>query len=227
MQHRHPIALSKGVRHLAWGISAVALTAATAGCDSGASASPPAATRDPSPKLVHVAQQARKALPAGPVPAGWKVYRSTSVPIVIAYPPHWTVDASNASIGEISFSRIVDTGSLDLTIGMYVKHELPLRLTDLRMRFAVYATRVCETGRTIRTTKGKTISGMKFATAVALCGPEQERPGAKDQQVAYYIGVARKGDVEWTYAFRCNKDDLTTSQRRFFLPMLKTLHIYA
>jgi len=174
---------------------------------------------------VSTAHLARKVFPAGRVPTGWKVYRGSQVPIVVAYPPHWSVDESNASVGEVAFAS--KTGSASGTIGKRSTLSGSTALAVLRTRFLSFVTRVCEAGKVIESANNVYVSGTRFATLIAKCASEEEGAGKHEHAPTFYIGVSRKSGVEWTFSFRSDNDEFAANQRRYFVPILRTLNIYA
>ena len=174
----------------------------------------------------HSAPTAQTASPNGHVPTGWKIYRGTRVPFVVAYPPDWTVDESGASVGQISFTTTAKSGNAEGTISSQPVPAHRVGLPVLRQRFLDFTTRGCELGKSVQDTGDIVYSGVTFATGTAKCVPGEESPGETEQAPSYDAGVGLKGSVEWTFSFRSDADDFAASQRQLFTPMLQTINIY-
>jgi hypothetical protein len=167
---------------------------------------------------------ARTVFPYPPIPHGWKTYRSMGIPFAIAYPSGWSVDPSNSPVGMISFLSNSKTGAIG---GAIVTRSLPqpkVGLDVLRGRYLSATTAVCEAGIRVGNSGRARFSRVTFATETATCAGEEA--GESTEPMAFYLGVAIKDGAEWMFSFHCHGDELATNERRYFIPMLRTLHIY-
>jgi hypothetical protein len=195
----------------------------------GSSATSNTSTPQPfaAPTQTSVARLSRAASPHRPVPAGWKIYRGGRVPFVIAYPPGWTVDAADAPVGSISFLHNAGERSMSGIIGVSGTPN-HANLTVLRGRFLSLTTRICELGRKIVGTGVIVASGIRFDTAAAHCAAEEsKRAGEANNATGIYLGVGLRQNVEWTFEFTSSSSSLPANGRRYFVPMLHTLNIFA
>jgi hypothetical protein len=160
-------------------------------------------------------------VPAG-LPPGWRVYKGTQVPFVIAYPPKWSVDETNSPVGEISFSRVTKTDSISGTIATRRTASSRLPLSVLRAQFVSFATRTCEQGRKLEGRGTATSATVRFATAIAECELVDEQAGHGRVTIIFYVGVTVKNGVQWTCLFRSSKEHFQANQRKYFTPMPNT-----
>lgn len=158
----------------------------------------------------------------GTVPVGWHVYRGAKVPFVIAYPPTWSVDETNASIGEVTFSLTTRAEPVSATIAMRRMAARQLPLTVLRAQIVAYATRACDQGRQVERTGLVTSGTARFATAIAECKSGEEAVKQRFDTVVFYVGVALKNKVQWTFLFQSSKKRFQTNQRKYFTSILRT-----
>lgn len=159
----------------------------------------------------------------GDVPAGWRVYRGTRAPFVIAYPPRWSVDETNSPIGEVSFLRVTRAGSVSATIATRGSVARKLPVLVLRAQFVSFATRTCEQGRKLDRTGSVAASTAQFATAIFECKSGEAEAGHSHRVAVFYLGVALQHGVQWTFLFQSSKKLFQKNLREYFTPMLKTL----
>jgi hypothetical protein len=157
----------------------------------------------------------------GTAPLGWRVYQGKKVPFVIAYPPKWSVDETNAPVGEISFSQITKSASISVTIATR-RPAAHLPLNVLRAQFVSFATRACEQGKKVERTGTATSGTVRFATAIAECDSGEEVGEHSHAVMVFYVGVALKSGAQWTFVFRSSKERFQADQRTYFTPMLHT-----
>jgi hypothetical protein len=205
--------------------TATAVAATTAARPSGSPTAtlpgPPGAvstvvpTRDASttPSDAPVAAQ-----PNGPIPDGWKVYRGPKeLPIVIAYPPDWTVDDSalpdqyvvyiNGRSGNETFEISGSPQQSGATIDL-LRDELFRQKSES-----------CEQ-KGIEYTAYRQISDVPFALLGATC----EMSG---ELLYLYLGSGIKGGDEWSIAMRTSYGRKGVVVKDYFDPMLASLKIYA
>lgn len=159
----------------------------------------------------------------GPVPRGWRVYRGRALPLVIAYPHTWTVDESNASVGEISFSS--PRATVVTTVGMRAQLPAERSLVVARRRLASFATRGCESGTRQESASTRVMSGVRMATEVAVCATGEENEGASGT-LTYFIGIAHRDAQEWTFVSQVRGADFSVAWTRFISRMLQSVAIY-
>lgn len=169
-------------------------------------------------------EMARTVFPYKPIPRGWKTYKGMGVPFAIAYPAHWSVDEANSPVGEISFLGNEKTSSISGTLATRELASQPVGLDVLRGRFLNVVTRVCEGGKRIGKAGRARFSQVTFATVTAACSGSEE--GENEEVKAFYLGVAKIDGRQWTFSFSSHQDELARNTRQYFVPMLKTLHIY-
>jgi hypothetical protein len=163
--------------------------------------------------------------PNGTVPAGWQVYTGTAVPFVMAYPPGWQVDDSDAAKGQIAFGP--PDGQRALLIATSGTAQPGANIDVQRDAFYKEVTKSCSASG-IEYTGQETLSGIVFAELIATC----DKPGQALQ--AYTVGTGLNNGVEWDFVIispyqsfnkntcKCPAGDLET----YFSPMLSTLNIY-
>ena len=155
--------------------------------------------------------------PTGTVPSGWNVYRGTALPFVIAYPPDWTVDESEAARGVIYFRA--PRQAVWLAISSDGRRNPGANIDVLRDELFQGVTRACEQAG-IATTRYNSFSGILFASLAATCA----RGGTLEE---YYLGAGLKDGVEWNVELHALYQDYEEQARTYFNPMLQTLNIYA
>ena len=180
---------------------------ATATTTSARPSAPPAATTIPQPR--------------GTIPAGWQVYRGpTNFPIVIAYPPDWTVDTSLFPAQSVIFiygpNGVEEEEVVEIVAGA---QQAEANIDVLRDDFFYRKTAFCDkTG--IEYTERRQISDATFAILGATC----------DQStVLYFFQVASglKNADEWSFVMRTPYARKQARLREVFDPMLASLNIYA
>jgi hypothetical protein len=186
----------------------------------GSAATPTAPARSSAPTQTRLATLAQEAGPRGTAPAGWRVYRGTEVPFVIAYPPDWAVDETSASVGEITIRSNRQDGVTWGRVRVVGKPDRPATVEMLRDRYFQLLTRPCEGGRTVVSTSDESVSGIRFASLAAKCELDE-------RDAVYYIGAGLAEGVEWDFAFLGGEADFAANRGAYFGPMLQTLNIYA
>lgn len=151
------------------------------------------------------------------VPAGWKVYRGASVPIVMAYPPDWTVDEADIAKGVVYFRSPYE--KVWLAVAVRGLQPAGANVDVLRDQYFQGVTRACDEAG-IETTRYNTFAGVTFAALAATCA-------ANGNLWAYYIGAGLKNGVEWDFQMHARYADYNDYATRFFTPMLTSLNIYA
>ncbi|HET8628195.1 MAG TPA: serine/threonine-protein kinase [Thermomicrobiales bacterium] len=187
---------------------------ATAAPPTATSAPPTAAAAAPTATKPPVTTAA-KPQPNGAVPAGWKVYYGTTVPFVMAYPPGWTVDESDAAKGQISFES---QDGIIVEISTEGKANPSANVDVLRDQYAKGLTQVCEQSAT-DFTRYSEFSGVTFASLATKCV-------YKGQTYMYYIGAGLNNAVEWDFALLCAYNQFDNNADQYYNPMLRTLNIY-
>ncbi|HEX5505063.1 MAG TPA: serine/threonine-protein kinase [Thermomicrobiales bacterium] len=176
---------------------------------------PPTPTTAPVVATKPPATTAAKPAPNDTVPAGWKVYYGTTVPFVMAYPPDWTVDESDAAKGQISFES---QEGIIVEISTTGKADPAANVDTLRDQYAKSLTTVCEQAA-IDFTRYSEFSGVTFASLATKCA-------YKGKTYMYYIGAGLNNAVEWDFALLCDYDQFDTYAEKYYNPMLRTLNIY-
>jgi hypothetical protein len=191
----------------------------------GLPAAPPAAPRSAAPGGVPSAAPTSPSgttpRPNGPVPAGWKVYTGPrAFPIVIAYPPDWTVDTSLYPAQLIVFlvgphdgqdeEQRVDIEPAAQPTGA----NIDVQRDDYYYR----KTEFCD-GKGIESTAQRQVSGATFATLGATCD---------QSNTLYFLQVASgvTGGDEWNISLRSTYDR-KEEHRAIFDQMLASINIYA
>lgn len=180
---------------------------------------PPAPTQPPA------AQQPR---PNGTVPSGWRVYNGhPRVPFVMAYPPTWKVDESDANTGSVGFSS--PDGKLYFLVHTKGKSDPSANVDVLRDEYATSFVRSFKCTRSgVENTGYVTRSGINFAFLLQTC----DITGSPLKM--WDVAAGLKNGVEWNYFFisdyaTYSKSTCNCSAGNFeayYLPMLNTLNIY-
>ena len=218
---------------LAGATAPAAATSATSGprVASAATATPPAtgaartaATEAPTatPAPTRAAGAALAPQPGGPVPGGWKVYRGPAAfPIVIAYPPDWTVDASLFPEQSVIFivgpaGNVDEEEYVEISAGA---QQVDANIDVLRDDFFYRKTPFCEkTG--IEYTERRQLTGAAFAILGAAC----DQSGV----LAFFqVASGLKGGDEWGLVMRTPYERRDQRRREVFDPMLASLNVYA
>lgn len=159
--------------------------------------------------------------PNGTLPAGWKVYRGPrEFPIVIAYPPDWTVDTSYFPDQAVIFiygpNGREEQEVVEIVGGM---QEADANIDVLRDDFFQKKSEFCEK-KGIEYTEQRKLSGATFAMLGAACEQSND---------LYYLLVAsglKNGD-EWSIVMRTRYERKDSVGRAIFDLMLGSLNIYA
>src|SRR5262249_11255412 len=138
--------------------------------------------------------------PFGTVPPGWNIYRGTRLPVIMAYPPGWTVDESVPT--ELLFASEQENAKFTITYG----GPKQVTLGELRdARFNDIAN-VCH-GTRIEYTDEYDFSGLIFAGVRAKCDLTANTGQARSY--TYFIGTALKDGREWDFRIVCARDDFS------------------
>lgn len=215
---------------VAAGSTAVATSAATGPSRPPAPAATAAATatatavpeETPTPAPTRAAGAALAPQPGGPVPGGWKIYRGPpAFPIVVAYPPDWTVDASLfpeqtvifivGPAGNINEEEIVEISA--------ASQQTDANIDVLRDDFFYRKTAFCEkTG--IEYTERRQLTGATFAILGAACDQSGE--------LAFFqVASGLKGNDQWDIVMRTPYARRDRRLREVFDPILASLNVYA
>jgi hypothetical protein len=158
------------------------------------------------------------------VPSGWKVYRGgAQLPMVIAYPPDWTVDESKLSNNIVVFNAPDQLTEVQIDAE---KVSAGANIDVLRDQFFKGVSGVCDKAGVEATDYGNS-SGIRFAELAATCD-------VKGTLLLFYVGSGLSGSVEWDFLLVSlykdfNKNTCKCAQgnyEKYFAPMLATLNIY-
>ena len=193
-----------------------------------AASAPPTATRPPgsappAPTRAPASPTAGGGAPAvpqpnGTIPAGWQVYRGpAALPVVVAYPPDWTVDDSlfpDQAIISINGPSGNDTVEID-----GAAQQSGANIDVLRDEFFNKKTAFCD-AKGIEMTATRPVSGVPFAVLGATCEQSSE---------LFYllVGSGVKGGDEWSIAMRTPYERHQVVVNDIFEPMLASVNIYA
>lgn len=180
---------------------------------------PPAPTNPPA---------AQSPKPNGTVPAGWKVYNGhPKVPFVMAYPPNWKVDESDADTGSVGFSS--PDGQLYFLVHTTGKRDPNANIDVLRDNYATSFVRSFKCNRSgVENTGNVTRSGINFAFLLQTCDVTGSPLKMWD------VAAGLKNGVEWNYFFISTYATYSASTCKcsagnfeaYYSPMLSTLNIY-
>ena len=176
-----------------------------------------APTSAPTPTVTAAAPQPQ---PLGGVPPDWQVYRGSSatLPLVIAYPPGWTVDAKKGSVEFLWPGSVAGQGAA-LTIFSVGVPMSGANADASRDRLWESLKKSCTSSGVERT--GYTdFAGLRFATLHATCDD-------KGWLLLFSVGAGLKEDVEWDYFASSAYEIFDDYGARYFDPMLQSLNIYA
>ncbi len=159
--------------------------------------------------------------PTGAVPAGWQIYRGPAdLPVVVAYPPGWTVDDSLLPEQPIVFLYGPDgrdgVERIDIEIG---QTHSGAEIDAQRDAFFNRKSDFCDK-KGIEHTEHRQVSGVAFAILWATC---DESNDLSFMQVASGLW---NGD-EWNVLMRTPYDRKDARLKEVFDPMLASLNIYA
>ena len=198
-------------------VATTATSAPTATAAPATATVPPTATSVPTPAGPTATPQPQ---PLGIVPPGWQVYRGSdaTLPIVIAYPPAWTVEEKKGSVSFLAPDSIAGRRPALTLLSLGVR--IP-GTTIEGARDQLWSTlgRSCDkTG--IERTRYNDFAGLRFATLRATCDSE-------GRLILFSVGSGLKDGVEWDFLAASTYEIFDDSAARYFDPMLQSLNIYA
>jgi hypothetical protein len=188
---------------------------------SGLPAAPRSAAPGGVPSAAPTSPSGTTPRPNGPVPAGWKVYAGPrDFPIVIAYPPDWTVDDSLYP-EQLIISLVGPQHGQDQEQRVDIEpaaQPTGANIDVQRDEYYYRKTEFCD-GKGIESTAQRQVSGATFATLGATCD---------QSNVLYFLQVASgvTGGDEWNISLRSTYDR-KEEHRAIFDQLLASINIYA
>jgi hypothetical protein len=160
--------------------------------------------------------------PGGAIPAGWRVYRGPrEFPLVIAYPPDWTVDDSLlpeqhvvSFLGPGGADGLADTVDIEAS----AQPDDP-NIDVLRDAFFYRKSAFCDR-KGIAATWYRQVSGVPFSMLGADCD-------SSDSLSYLQVASGVKDGDEWSVELRTPYERKDRVVAEIFDPMLASLTIYA
>jgi hypothetical protein len=159
--------------------------------------------------------------PNGTLPPGWKVYRGpVEFPVVVAYPPDWTVNDSNLPGQRVIYLYGPEgreaVERIDIGVG---QTQTGANIDVQRDQFFLLHSQFC--GRKgIEFTEYRQVSGATFALLGATCD-------ASNELSFMLVASGLTGGDEWDILMRTPYARKEARLREVFEPVLASLNIYA
>ena len=159
--------------------------------------------------------------PSGAIPAGWQVYRGPAeFPIVVAYPPDWTVNASQLPGQRVIYLYGPDgrgaVERIDIGVG---QTQTGANIDVQRDAFFYRKSAFCDR-KGIEFTEHRPVAGATFAVLGATCD-------ASNELSFMLVASGLVGGDEWNVLMRTPYARRDARRREVFDPMLASLTIYA